>query len=53
MPRGLYVDRPQNVVIREFDEGALQDNQVRLQAEFAAMDILGDPSEAVKLGIRF
>jgi hypothetical protein len=111
MPRGLYVDKPQNVVIREYDEGALQDNHVRIQTEFAAikqlissmpvwgnplrehpvwdndrlrqtvvemfrngslssaevvdpivdfdasarafMDILDDPSEAVKLGIRF
>jgi threonine dehydrogenase-like Zn-dependent dehydrogenase len=37
MPQGLYVDKPQNIVMKEYQEPDLQDNQVRIRSEFAAI----------------
>jgi len=37
MPLGLYVDKPQSILIQEYQEPDLQDNQVRIRTEFAAM----------------
>lgn len=37
MYRGLYVDQPQSVLIREEQEALLQDHQVRILTQFAAI----------------
>jgi threonine dehydrogenase-like Zn-dependent dehydrogenase len=37
MYRGLYVDKPQNVLIREEQEAPLQAHQVRIRTQFAAI----------------
>lgn len=37
MFKGLYVDKPQHVIIKEDQEPDLQANQVRIQTEFAAI----------------
>lgn len=37
MPRGLSIDKPQSVALREYDDPPLLENQVRLKTEFAAI----------------
>ena len=37
MNRGLFVDRPQNVVFKETNDPELRENQVRIQTEFASI----------------
>ena len=37
MPRGLYCDRPEHVVYREYDDPPLQAGQYRMRAQFGAI----------------
>jgi len=37
MPKGLYVDRPQHVVLREYDEAPLAGGQYRIRAELGTI----------------
>ena len=37
MPQGLYVDAPEHTILKEYEETPLQDGQVRVQVEFAAI----------------
>lgn len=37
MPRGLYIDAPQHVTLREYEDAPLSDNEVRVNVTFAAI----------------
>ncbi len=37
MPQGLYVDKPQSIFMKAYQEPELQDDQVRIRTEFAAI----------------
>lgn len=37
MPRGLYIDRPQHVTLKDYDDPPLGDGQYRLRAELASI----------------
>ena len=37
MPKGLCVDKPQSVALREYDDPPLADNQLRIKTEFASV----------------
>ncbi len=37
MPRGLYVDQPQHVILAEYEDSPLKPDQVRFRSEFAAI----------------
>jgi hypothetical protein len=37
MPQGLYVDKPQSIFMKAYQEPELQDNEVRIRTEFAAI----------------
>lgn len=36
MPRGLYIDKPQSVALREYEDAPLLGDQVRIRTEFAS-----------------
>ena len=37
MPRGLYIDKPQSVALREYEDAPLLGDQVRIRTEFASI----------------
>jgi threonine dehydrogenase-like Zn-dependent dehydrogenase len=37
MPRGLYVDQPQHVILAEYEDAPLREHEVRFRTEFAAI----------------
>ena len=37
MPRGLCLDKPQSVALREYDDAPLAENQLRIKTDFAAI----------------
>lgn len=37
MPRGLFMDGPEHLVIDDIDQKELQDNQIRIRSEFSAI----------------
>jgi threonine dehydrogenase-like Zn-dependent dehydrogenase len=37
MPKGLFVDQPEHVTLREYDDAPLAANEVRFRSEFAAI----------------
>jgi len=37
MPKGLFVDQPEHVIVKEYDDPSLKDNEVRIRTEFAAV----------------
>ena len=37
MPRGLYIDKPQSVALREYEDAPLAEGQLRIRTEFASI----------------
>ena len=37
MPRGLYIDKPQSVALREYEDAPLTEDQLRIRTEFASI----------------